>query len=349
MKKKPICFGAGLVALDVILNGSPETLPKLSAGGSCGNVISILGYLGWHSNPVARLANDQAGAELINDLKRWGIHIDNISISGEGSTPIIIHRILKDKTGKPIHRFEFRDPETKAYLPQFKPITKNIAAEIISQDSRPQVFYFDRMNPGTLELATHWKAQGAVIYFEPSSIKDSKEFERFLAIADIVKFSHDRIPDFKERYSSIRCFLEIETLGTQGLVYRIKKSAAPDQWKSVKAFSLPNIQDAAGAGDWFTSGIIYRLCAEGIRGLKEASIAEIKNALQFGQMLGAFNCLYDGARGLMYYYESKKLLPLVNHFIEDKDIDTHSIQASPRIDISTKRTFSELYRTIGEI
>src|SRR5258708_80210 len=346
MKKKPICFGAGLVALDVILNGSDKTLPKLSAGGSCGNVISILGYLGWDANPVARLANDQAGAELLNDLKRWGIHIENISVNDQGSTPIIIHRILKDKLGKPIHRFEFRDPETKAYLPQFKPITKNIAAEIINQNSGPQVFYFDRMNPGTLELATHLKSQGAVIYFEPSSIKDANEFEKFLAIADIIKFSNDRISDFKERYPSICCFLEIETLGTEGMVYRTKKSSTPDQWRPMKAFPISNIQDAAGAGDWFTSGIIYRLCDKGIQGLKNASVAEIKNALQFGQMLGAFNCLYDGARGLMYYYESKQLLSLVNHFIENNRIDSHSIQASPRIDISTKSTFSELLMTV---
>jgi fructokinase len=349
MKKIPICFGAGLVALDVILNGSPETLPKLSAGGSCGNVISILGYLGWQCNPVARLANDQAAAELINDLKRWGIHIENISVNDQGSTPIIIHRILKDKSGRPMHRFEFRDPETKAYLPQFKPITKHIATEIINQDSRPQVFYFDRMNPGTLELATHLKSQGTVIYFEPSSIKDCTEFDKFLAISDIVKFSHDRIPDFKERYPSSRCFLEIETLGTQGLVYRTKKSSTPDQWRSIEAFSLSNIQDAAGAGDWFTSGIIYRLCSDGAQGLRDASVSKIKSALQFGQMLGAFNCLYDGARGLMYYYESKKLLSLVNHFIEDKAVGTRHLTASPIIDISTKRTFSELYRTIGEI
>jgi sugar/nucleoside kinase (ribokinase family) len=346
MKKIPICFGAGLVALDVILNGSPATLPKLSAGGSCGNVISILGYLGWHCNPIARLANDQAAAELINDLKRWDVHIENISVNDEGSTPIIIHRILRDKLGKPIHRFEFRDPETKTWLPQFKPITRNIAADIINQDSRPQVFYFDRMNPGTLELARHLKSQGAVIYFEPSSIKDSDEFEKFLAISDIVKFSHDRIPDFKERYPSSRCFLEIETLGTQGLVYRTKKSSAPDQWRSIKAFSLSNIQDAAGAGDWFTSGIIYRLCSDGAQGLRDTGVSTIKSALQFGQMLGAFNCLYDGARGLMYYYESKKLLSLVNHFIAEKGIETHGIHASPRIDISTKSTFSELLMTI---
>jgi hypothetical protein len=44
----------------------------------------------------------------------------------------------------------------------------------------------------------------------------------------------------------------------------------------------------------------------------------------------------------MYYYESKKLLSLVNHFISERGIETHGIHAAPRIDISTNRTFSEL-------
>lgn len=344
MKNMPTCFGAGLVALDVILNGSPTTLPKLSVGGSCGNVLSILGYLGWNSYPVARLANDKAAVELMHDLKRWSIHTDYISINDEGSTPIIIHRILKDKKGKPVHRFEFRDPKTKSWLPQFKAITKNIAAEVIQQNSsNPEVFYFDRMNPGTLELALYLKSKGTIIYFEPSSAKDVKLFEKCLAIADIVKFSHERIPDYKNRYNSIQCFLEIETHGKEGLVYRCKKNSKPDQWKVIEGFTLENIQDAAGAGDWCTSGIIYNLCLLGKVDFFKSTVVEIEKALLFGQALGAFNCLYDGARGPMYYYTPKGLLSTVNRFVLNHGIISKDLLVSPRIDISTKRQFSELY------
>lgn len=338
------CFGAGLVALDVILNGSPATLPKLSAGGSCGNVLSILGYLNWNSYPVARIANNSAGAELIHDLERWNIHTNYISINEDGSTPIIIHRILKDKTGKPVHRFEFRDPETKSWLPHFKPITKKIAADIIHENIIPDVFYFDRMNPGTFELASHLKSKGAVIYFEPSSAKDVKQFEKFLAIADIVKFSHDRIPEYRDKYNSIQCFLEIETLGKEGLVYRSKKNASPDQWNTIKGFRLDSIQDAAGAGDWCTSGIINNLCLKGYKGLFKATINNIEEALQFGQALGALNCLYDGARALMYFYTTSDLLTMANLFIKNGNIDIKTISTSPRIDISTNKQFSELLK-----
>lgn len=346
MKKAPTCLGAGLIALDVILNGSPSTLPKLSAGGSCGNVLAILSYLGWDSYPLARLANDQAGAALLIDLDRWHIHTDYISINNEGSTPIIIHRILKDKTGKPVHRFEFRDPDTKSWLPQFKAITKNIASKVILENPLPQVFYFDRVNPGTFDLATYLKARGTVIFFEPSFIKDQKQFEKFLAIADIVKFSHDRIPDFKERYPTIECFLEIETLGKDGLSYRCINNSNPNEWVTIKAFRLDHIQDAAGAGDWCSAGIIKSLCTDGHISLFGADTKQIKKAFLYGQVLGALNCLYDGARGLMYHYTPEQLMPLVDQFVTEKKVGKLDFVKKPLIDISTEVSFSELYRLV---
>ncbi len=334
------------MALDVILNGNPTTLPKLSAGGSCGNVLSILGYLGWSSYPVARLANDEASAELIHDLKRWHVHTNYITIDDQGSTPIIIHRILKDRQGKPIHRFEFRDPETKAWLPQFKAITKNIAAAIIEQNVHPDVFYIDRMNPGTLALASYLKSQGTLIFFEPSSYSDESLFEKFLLLADVVKFSHERISDFKEKHIAITCHLEIETQGKEGLVYRTKNSSKPNHWKSVKGLTIPDIQDAAGAGAWCTSGIIYSLFAGKRVTLSVVGVRRLENALHFGQALGALNCLYDGARGLMYYYERHTLLSIAELLMREKFIDTRILASSPKIDISTQKKFSHLLKLL---
>ena len=343
MKNAPICFGTGLVALDVILNGSPMTLPKLSAGGSCGNVLSILSYLGWASYPVARLANDRAGLELVQDLNRWDIHQDFLTQTKEGSTPIIIHRILKGKNGEPVHKFEFKDPETKDWLPQFKAITKNVAIEVIQGKAVPQVFYFDRMNPGTFDLATHYKAKGAVIFFEPTSAKDEKQFIKFLAVADIVKYSHERIPDFRTKYSSIGCFLEIETLGKDGLVFRSSNQSSPNQWKTLKGYPIEKVQDAAGAGDWCSAGIISKLCREGHKSLFSSSIKEIETALRFGQALGAMNCLYDGARGLMYHIKVKKLELVIQNIMSSKMISTELLPTMPLIDLSSNLKFAKLY------
>ena len=68
-----VCIGTGLLALDVILNGSPTTPPKFNAGGSCGNVLTILSFLDWSIFPIARLADNKASIELLNDLNNWNV------------------------------------------------------------------------------------------------------------------------------------------------------------------------------------------------------------------------------------------------------------------------------------
>ena len=49
---KPTVVGTGLVALDVVVSGDDV---KYFAGGTCGNVLTCLSYLGWDAKPVARL------------------------------------------------------------------------------------------------------------------------------------------------------------------------------------------------------------------------------------------------------------------------------------------------------
>src|SRR5689334_15732613 len=57
---RPEVFGTGLVALDVVITGSDHQRPLFRAGGTCGNVLTILSHLGWKACPVARLNGDPA-------------------------------------------------------------------------------------------------------------------------------------------------------------------------------------------------------------------------------------------------------------------------------------------------
>jgi len=58
----------------------------------------------------------------LSDLNKWNVKTNMISTTDDGSTPIIIQRIKKDKNGSPIHRFEFRDPDDGSWLPSYKPV-----------------------------------------------------------------------------------------------------------------------------------------------------------------------------------------------------------------------------------
>ena len=101
-------IGIGLVALDVVVEKNSDIEPVLYAGGSCGNVLSILSYLGMVAFPIARLANNKATDKVISDIESWGVRTDLILRGDDGSTPVIIQRLTVNKEGKPVHRFEFR-------------------------------------------------------------------------------------------------------------------------------------------------------------------------------------------------------------------------------------------------
>lgn len=318
-KSKPTCLGTGLVALDVILNGSPTTPAKLCVGGSCGNIISILSYLGWNAKPIARLSKNTAAKNILKDFTSFNVKTDLISRASDGSTPIIIHRILKDKNGNPKHRFEFRVPGTREWLPSYKPVLSNTVEAITKKQPESEVFYFDRVSRSSIDLAKFYKEKGALIIFEPSSYKEDKQFSECLSVADIVKFSSDRITNYSELYPTPIAPLEIETLGGAGLQYRMK-STNKKGWRKLTPLKVTNIIDTAGAGDWCTAGIINELGQKGAKSFYSADNDTIENALNIGQALGALNCTFDGARGIMYNIDYKTLNEIVSKLISRKDI-----------------------------
>lgn len=317
---KAVCFGAGLVALDVIMNGNPNTNPRFLAGGSCGNVMAILSFLGWKSYPIARLSNSPSARLLFSDLREQKVNLDLITQSDDGSTPVIIHRILKDSNNNPKHRYEFRIPKTNIWFPSYKPVLSNKVDEIIAFSSIPKVFYLDRISRSTIDLATYYKAKGCLIFFEPSSIGEMKHFKECLAVADILKFSNDRLPEYKNLFPNRQVPIEIETLGANGLLYRSFKHRS-DDWKFMPAIHIEAPLDNAGAGDWCSAGIIHALFQNFDQEvLKGITISKLEQAIAFGQFLSAMNCSFYGARGLMYNLNYQKIKEVFNSFCKTKEI-----------------------------
>lgn len=315
----PNCFGTGLLALDVILNGNINATPKLLTGGSCGNVLSILSFLEWDVYPIARLSKKVSTSYLLNDLKYNKLKTDLITQTDDGSTPIIIHRILKDSNGNPKHRFEFKVPKTSIWLPSYKPVLSNKVEGLTSFSKIPKVFYLDRVSRANIDLAKFYKEKGSVIFFEPSSMSDDKQFLECLAITDIFKFSNDRLPNYKSKYVKRQVFIEIETFGANGLAYRSFKQKS-DKWNFLSAPFLHTVQDSAGAGDWCSAGMIHNLCKEGRVSLETLKVKELENSLQYGQFLGAANCCFFGARGLMYNLNFLEVNNLYKNYLKIKEI-----------------------------
>lgn len=318
MESKSI-IGIGLVALDVVLEKNSEIRPILYAGGSCGNVLSILSYLGFNTYPIARLANNKATEELISDIQAWGVKTDLIFKGDDGSTPIIIERISKAKDGTPIHRFEFRNPETGKYLPSFKPVLVKSIEELFSKKSYCDFFYLDRISRSSIELAKLYKKNGAVIIFEPSSLKIDKisVLDEIVDFVDVIKFSNERIPYYKSVFKSGRIPVEIETLGKEGINFRVNLENSNSEWIHVPSFKISQIIDTAGAGDWCTAGIIKSLIEHNITSINQIDSTIFKEVLIYGQALGALSCLFKGPRGLMYHITPDVLSFFVNELTLD--------------------------------
>lgn len=312
-----VCVGTGLVALDIILNDNKKTEPLITAGGSCGNVLAILSFLGWDSYPIARLDGSEATQLILEDLTKNNVKTSLISEKEDGSAPIIIHRILTDRNGNPKHRFEFRSPKTGKWFPNFKPVLNKSVKDLEPKLPLANFYYFDRLNRSSIELAKINKKNGATIFFEPSSIGNEKMFGEALAITDIIKISSDRISDYKSKFQETNVTLEIITLGADGLDFRYKNN----NWSHSEPIKIDGLIDSAGAGDWCSAGIIETL-SKTHKSIDNLNNDEILDCLNYGQKLGAINCLYIGARGLMDYTDKKELNKLTKILSNESIINT---------------------------
>lgn len=227
-------------------------------------------------------------------MKKHRVHTDFVSTQ-DGKTPVIVQRNFINKDGIPTHKFESRNNIGRFYL-DFKSLTLKQANGVIERiDFVPKVFFFDRVSPAILRLAELFKEKGSVIFFEPSSRGgDVKRFNQCVEVADVIKFSDQRIKDV-EQFESYKDKLFIQTQGAKGLSYRLNSG-----WKHLEPVANDKVVDTAGAGDWTAAALINNLFKNkvmfGIRNLLES---DLETALNEAQKVGAESCSYEGARGMM--------------------------------------------------
>ena len=289
-----IILGAGLISLDVLIRDGERLPVSYYVGGTCGNVMMILAHMGWDAFPIARLDGTKDTARLLADMKKNSVHTDFISTS-DGKTPVIVQRNFINKDGVPTHRFESRNNMGRFYL-DFKSLTLKQTNDVIARiDFVPKVFFFDRVSPAILRLADTFKEKGSAVFFEPSSRGgDVKTFNKCVEVADVIKFSDQRIKDYHQ-FDDVEDKLFIQTRGAQGLTYRLNSG-----WTHLEPMVNDNVVDTAGAGDWTAAALINELYKDKekheIFHFTPTAIAEALNA---AQRIGAQSCSYEGARGMM--------------------------------------------------
>ncbi len=288
-----IILGAGLVSLDILMRGYEETV-SYKVGGTCGNVLMILAYMGWESYPVARLNGSEQSRLMLDDMRSHGVHTDFVSTLDDGATPIIIQHNIIDKDGNPTHKFTFQGNRGSLHL-DYKPVMKKTVMKVLEDlQFLPSVFFFDRVSAATLAMAEHFKARGSLVYFEPSAKSKPTDFNKAVIYSDIIKFADQRIPDvsYTEAYSDK---LFIQTLGGQGLRYNLFGRG----WKSLAPVQNDNIVDTSGAGDWTSAAFLNEMSKAGLTTIDELTEDNVKQFLSKAQEKASQSCSYEGARGMM--------------------------------------------------
>ena len=293
----PTVAGAGYVALDIILASSRGWSLCRRAGGTCGNVLAILAFLGFESVAIARLGTDSAADLLIADLQSLGVDCEHIQRDPSAKTPRVVE-YLPDRPGK-AHHFGFTCPMCQRRFPRRSEPNYDQANKSI-QSVKPSLFFFDRAGPTTVKLAVQARKAGALVMFEPDSLGDNRNFNMALQVSDVVKFSGCRVGKSIEpllRKVGARPGLVIETLDGRGLRYMTRGGLDELSWKYQEPFVVPDPIDQAGAGDWCSAGLISRiLTQETSERWRERTV---ERTLAFGQALAAASILFEGPRGYL--------------------------------------------------
>lgn len=298
---KPVAFGIGLIALDLVIGADAASPIRAWAGGTCGNVLAILSYLGWDAYPVSRLNSTPASLKVKADLARWGTRLDFLDCDPPSDVPIIVQEIKRSAAGHPTHRFRWACPHCGHWLPRYRPVTLRGAASVTPHLMSAQLFFMDRLSPAAIALAKEAAARGAIVVFEPSAQSDARLLEAAFEISHVIKYADHRMELPASTRPGPAALLQIETMGSRGLRYRswLPQAKSP-KWRHLPSVKAPVVADTCGAGDWCSAGVLATLAAEGQKGLAKVSASRLEQALKYGQTLAAWNCGFEGARGGMY-------------------------------------------------
>ncbi len=311
--------GSGLIALDVILDESSSPVTT-AVGGSAGNVLAALAYLGWHSVPVCELGKDAAGAQVRAEFKRLKADMSFVVENDHMCTPVV-YQMPADFPET--HSFSFRCPlcgERRGFL---APTNAHLSERVVERVPTPSVFYFDRVTPVSLALAEKYRSRDVLVVFEPSTVpSEPAQFQRAVSATHILKYADNRFVEFPCDIS--RVALEIKTMGAHGLEFRLPSLL--ENWTKLAAIQVPVVADTAGAGDWCTAGMLAALFDAGVESSWQLTYNTAYRALRYGQSLAALNCMYTGARGVTQRWSARHVKHLASELLGKPSTSLHPTQ-----------------------
>jgi len=313
--------GAGLMALDVVVRSEGDHGALLFAGGTCGNVLAILSYLRWDAQAVGYLGDDVAADLILGDLRASGVRTEYLQRHSGLSTPVFVQKLQTDRNGTPQHTFSRNCPDCGGVIGSRSAPGADPATPIrqFARAEKPDVFFMDRLSADIVALAESAKAQGSMVFYEPSVRADAELWDQAFQFVDIVKYSADRFTEvgLEPFLATSKGLWEVQTLGADGLRYRRREGPTASPWTLSPAVAAPRVVDTCGAGDWCSAGLLHGLVVIHA----DCGHHDIKSSVKLGQTLAAWACAFVGARGAMYAAESNVTWEAILKLSDGEHID----------------------------
>lgn len=284
--------GTGFATLDRIY-APPLIRPVEALGGSCANVLVSLAMLGHRATPILRLGADANGTFLVDEMRRAGCVTSFVFQAVGEESPVTIEYV---DVRHAQHSFSSTCPETFRHLPTYTPLAESNADHALGVIKSAAIFYVDRLSAITLHAMEVASEAGALVVFEPNSVKDVSLFQRAMPLVNILKVSEEKRSQIDSCLFQAPPWL-VTTQGSRGLT--LETSTGTTIMPAVEA---PRVVDTCGAGDMVTTGLIDALMtARSSR--YTLQIQDICSGLLAGQWLAALNCAFVGARGLFHAFD----------------------------------------------
>ena len=306
MTKKCI-LGTGNFALDIIYQReypegfdtakkrNPFVDKKLieEVGNTCGNVMSMLPYLGVETYPIGHFDESEQGLKIAADLKRYGANTRFVKNSKEGGTTLMtcIHKL--DANGQ--HTMSHRATAPNSRFPKRKQLRKaEVQGFIDALDFKPDAYFFDVSDAGPRELAKILKEQDVMVYYEPEGNKEMNKFIKCVEVSDVIKFSGTNILDtsFVANYPDK---LFIRTMGEEGMEFDLRGQG----WKKIAPIPNNNVVDWEGAGDWTSSVFLAELCKLNKLNIAQLTSEEVRKVLETAAATASRSVSYMGSKGMI--------------------------------------------------
>ena len=323
-KKKTLSvLGTGSFAFDTIVkreypdgfipgkrNRFVEKVVMEEIGSNPGNVMCILGYLGWHSCPIALFDDSAQGVQMTKDFLRYGCDTRFVNNSPDGGTNClkVIHCL--DEEGRPTRKFSKRHapgsgfPRDKAFTVKGNDAT--LPLFIKSLDFLPDVYFYEGVTAAWRELGKYMREKGVLVYYEVQSTRgnDFSKFMKCMKESDIVKFSDETIQNV-DFVDELKDKLIIQTLGSKGVRFNLRGEG----WIELPPVLNENVVDPEGCGDWTTATLINALGKRGLLKPTDFTAELISECLMEAQGYASRNASFLGTKGAIAVDESFNLQP----------------------------------------